>query len=145
MDLKKDAKLSTISVEMEMKIEERILQIEEEVGNEISENHVKEIVETLRKSGGGDDQNLNGFGRKMLWKLLKRKYPKCSPAVPVGEKDKAGNLVTNHEGLKQLYLKTYTHRLRNRPMKEELKELKAFKEELFETRMNLATNKKSEP
>ena len=29
-----------------MKIEERILQIEEEVGNEISENHVNEIVMT---------------------------------------------------------------------------------------------------
>ena len=63
----------------------------------------------------------------------------------MGKKDKYGNIVTNYEGLKELYLNTYKHRLRNRPIKEEFQEIKACKEELFELRMNLANSAKSVP
>ena len=55
-----------------------------------------------------------------MWKILKKKYPETSPDVPVGKKDKSGNLITNHKGLKQLYLETYMHRLRNIPIKNTL-------------------------
>ena len=88
---------------------------------------------------------MNGTGRKNLWKYLKRKYPKSVPAVPVGKKDKFGNVITNHEGLKQLYLNTYVHRLRNRPMKEEYQDIKVLKEELFELRLELANCNQSVP
>ena len=63
----------------------------------------------------------------------------------MGKKDGKGNLVTNHRDLKKLYLKTYTQRLRNRPMKEGLEELKKSKNELFNARLKLASQKKSEP
>ena len=76
----------------------------------------------------------NGSGRKVLWELLKKKYPKCVPSVPVGKKDKSGNIVTNHQGLKKLYLDTYIHRLRNRPLKKE-----------FDLRLKLASGNKSIP
>ena len=127
-----------------MKIENRIWQIEEEIGDDISTKYHKEIVDTLKKLGG-DSQNLNGAGRKNLWKFLKRKFPKCSSAVPVAKKDKSGNLVTNHEGLKSLYLKTYVHRLRNRPIREDYQVMKQLKDELFEIRLNLASCNKSAP
>ena len=116
VELKKRASLDSITEDMRMKIEERISQIEQEIGNEISERYHKEIIETL-KEFGGDDHNLNGSERKKLWEMLKRKFPKCSPSVPVGKKDQAGNLISNHDGLKDLYLQTYIHRLRNRPIK----------------------------
>ena len=142
--LQKEVKLPSISEQMKIKIEERIYQIEQDISNEISEEYVKEIIDTLIKLGG-DDQNLNGSGRKMLWKILKRKYPKQISPIPVGKKDKAGNMISNHEGLKKLYLDTYIHRLRNRPMKEELNEMKTLKDELFKIRMNLASSNKSLP
>ena len=85
-----------------MKIRDRIAQIEEDIGKDISEEYLKEILETLRKLGG-DEKNLNGSGRKQLWKLLKRKYPNIMSSVPVGEKDKYGNIITNYEWLKELY------------------------------------------
>ena len=144
IELKSKAKLVTISDEMKMKIEDRIREIEDGIGDEISENYHKEIKDTLKKLGG-DGKNLNGSGRKHLWKLLKRKFPKCSPAIPVGKKDKSGNIITNHQGLKELYLKTYKHRLRNRPIKNEFQEMKQLKEELFELRLNLAQCNKSSP
>ena len=40
-----------------------------------------------------------------LWGLLKKKLPKVSSAIPVGKKDRKGNLITNHKGLKKLYLR----------------------------------------
>ena len=144
IELKKKSKLNTISEDMKIKIEERISQIEQEIGNEISERYHKEIVETLREFGG-DEHNLNGSGRKKLWEKLKQKYPKCAPSVPVGKKDRAGNLISNHAGLKDLYLQTYIHRLRNRPMKTELLEMKKLKDQLFELRLRLANCNKSGP
>ena len=77
VELKKEIKLPSISVEMKIMIEDRISKIEEEISKEISEKYVDEIVETL-KNLGGDDQNLNGSGRKKLWEMLKSKYPKFS-------------------------------------------------------------------
>ena len=104
----------------------------------------KEIVDTL-DGLGGDNKKLNGSGRKNLWKMLKRKFPKCVSQVPVGKKDNHGNLITNHEGLKQLYLKTYVHRLRNRPIRQEYTEIKQLKDELFELRLNLSECNKTGP
>ena len=63
----------------------------------------------------------------------------------MGKKDKAGNIVTNHEGLKDLYLKTYLHRLRNRPIKKEFEATKEYKDDLFDLRMKLASSNKSLP
>ena len=97
----------------------------------------------IKQLGGGS--NLNGSGRKTIWILLKKKFPKTSSMPPVGKKDRQGKLITHHWELKQLYLKTYTQRLRNRPIKEESKDLKSFKDDLFNVRLKLASGKKSGP
>jgi hypothetical protein len=44
-----------------------------------------------------------------------------------------------------LYLQTYKHRLRNRPIKENFQEIKAFKEDIFELKLGLARCNKSVP
>lgn len=144
IELKREAKLQSISEEMRIKIKERIYLIEEEISSKISEKYVEEIVETLKELGG-DEKNLNGSGRKKLWEILKKNYPKCKTQVPVGKKDKFGNIVTNHEGLKELYLQTYMHRLRNRPMKQDFQKMKGYKDDLFDLRLKLAGSSKSLP
>ena len=65
--------------------------------------------------------------------------------MPVGKKDHKGNIVTNHEGLKHLYLQTYINRLRNRPIKTDFEELHKLKTELFEQRLELSKSHKSLP
>ena len=144
IDLKKDMKSKTVDEEMKLKIEERIKQIEEDIGNKVVDEYHKEIIETI-EGLGGDQTALDGAGRKQLWTLLKRKFPKIQSSFPVGKKDHKGNLITNHEGLKKLYLRTYVNRLRNRPIKKGFEELKDLKESLFKLRLKLCGDNKSNP
>ena len=137
-------KTKPIDEEMKEKINERIKQIEMEIGNEIVDNYHKEIIDTI-KGLGGDETCLDGSGRKRLWGLLKKKCPKVRSTVPVGKKDRKGNVITNHKGLKKLYLKTYINRLRSRPIKEEFEDLKNLKLVLFNLRKELCDKQKSQP
>ena len=82
--LKKNVKCFNIDEDMKEKIRDRIRQIEEDIGDDIANDNFKVVVETLKELGDGT--NLNGSGRKKLWKLLKKKYPKSSHVVPVGKK-----------------------------------------------------------
>jgi hypothetical protein len=108
--LKNYIKSGTIDEEMREKILKGLSDIVKEIVDEVDEENIKEITETM-KSLGGDEVSLGGDGRKKMWRLLKRRYPKIVTPVPVGKKDHRGNLITNHEGLKKLYLKTYIQRL----------------------------------
>ena len=101
-------------------------------------------METLRELGGEED-SIGGEGRKNMWKLLKNEFPKSSIAIPVSKKDRKGNLITNHESLKHLYLQTYINRLRNRAIKPGFEEIKNRKLELFKIRLDISKGKKSEP
>ena len=101
-----------------------------------------DIVKTVKEIG---IDSINGSGRKKVWDILKKKFPKNPHAVPVGKHDSKGNLITNHEQLKHLYLKTYTQRLRTRPIKEELQDLKKYKDDLFEARLENSKQNKSKP
>ena len=87
--LLKDSKSVKIDESMKTKIEERIKKIEEEIGNDVLEENIRDVVDTL-KVLGGEEHSLGGTGRK-IWKLLKDKYPKILPAVPV-EKAVSGYL-----------------------------------------------------
>ena len=144
LKLKSKVKKPDISEEMKIEINDKIAEIEDKIGNEIAEKHHREIVESI-KALGGDSRNLNGSARTHLWKMLKNKIPKNAPTVPVGKKDSFGNMITNYEGLKNLYLNTYIQRLRNRPIKPELQEIRKLKEDLFSMRFELAKLDKSEP
>ena len=99
------------------------------------------VVKTLEEIS--ENGNINGSGRKKLWKVLKNKYPKISQPTPVAKIDNKGNLITKHQDLKKLYLKTYKQRMRSRPIKEELDDFKKLKENLFHMRLKLAEEKKS--
>ena len=59
--------------------------------------------------------------------------------------EKKKNIITNHESLKNLYLQTYLNRLRNRPIKPGLEEIRKLKMELFNLRLKLSKMNKSQP
>ena len=144
IDLIKNVKSKEISEAMKKQIEDRIKQIESDIGDEIVNEYHHEIIETI-KDLGGDETTIDGSGRQKLWKVLKRKNPKIKSNIPVGKKDRKGNLVTNHLGLKNLYLKTYKQRLRNRPIQKGFEEIENLKNMLFDLRKQLCEKTKSDP
>ena len=141
---KKQLKKTNINIEMKEMIKSRIKAIEDDIKREVSEENIKHVMESLRELGG-EGNSLKGEGRNKMWKILQKNYPKHSSAVPVGKKDRSGNIITNHTELKHLYLKTYMNRLRSRPMKPEFEELKIMKNELFDLRLQASKSRKSDP
>ena len=125
-------------------VEERIKEVEENIGDDLANEYKNEIISTINKFGG-DSKRLTGSGRNKVWQVIKKKFTKQAATIPVGKKDASGNLVTSYEALKKLYLQTYCERLRERPIREELEYIKVLKEELFDERLKVVENVKSEP
>ena len=140
--LKKEAREIRMDENMVDEITKKIKDIENDIGEDVAHENYKAVVETSRNISEKGD--INGSGRTKMWSMLKKKFPKTSKQNPIAKRDKRGNLVTKHEDLKKLYLKTYKLRMRNRPMKQELLDLKIMKENLFAKRLKLAEERKSE-
>ena len=80
-----------------------------------------------------------------VWKLTKKLFPKNSKTLPISKKNSNGRLISSPEELKDLYIETYVHRLRHRPVKPEFEELKCLKEELCSKRLELVKMKPYHP
>ena len=78
-----------------------------------------------------------------LWKLKKHMCPH-SREPPIAMSDEEGNLVTNATKLKDMAVKAYQERLRNRPIKEGMEEIKDAKENLAENLMEEAKLNKTD-
>ena len=63
----------------------------------------------------------------------------------MAKKDENGLLITSPNLLKDLYLRTYKFRLRERTMKPELMDIFWLKTELWESRLEELTSTKTEP
>ena len=122
-------------------IEEELTTIEEKIVKEVSEVNRKKVVDNFKSLANTDgSSNING-----MWNLKKKTFPKNLPTLPTAKKDSRGNLVSTPEELKILYLNTYTHRLRHRPMVPEMEELRKLKEILCSKRLEMARKTKSIP
>ena len=59
--------------------------------------------------------------------------------------DPEGNLLSSPEAIEKAALKTYENRLKNRPIKEGLEQMRKVKEDLCNLRLNIASKNKTEP
>ena len=132
-----------INGNLRQKIQEEIDIIDNEIGEEVINENYRTVLESVKNLGDGHD--LNVLERHKLWKTLKHKFPKNLDAVSVEKRDKDGKIVTDHTELKQLYLKAYTQRLRNKPIKDKFEHIKELKEDLFNDRLKLSLEKKTKP
>ena len=74
-----------------------------------------------------------------FWKLKKKLCPNPTDP-PMAKLDSNGNLVTNPDGLKKIYLQTYANRLAPRLMKDEFSDIFLLKTELWRQRYKLVSN-----
>ena len=103
-----------------------------------SETNRIKVVNNLKALSNVDGTtNMNG-----VWKMKKKTFPKNPESLPFAKKDCQGKLVTSQKQLKQLYLDTFIHRLRHRPIKHDFTYLKSIKDELCQKRLKVAEMRK---
>ena len=108
--------------------------MEKEIAKATEEENKEIIMNNFKTLGDRHDTvNING-----MWGLKKKLFPKIAQSKPTGKKNTGGRIITNPHGLKILYLETFVHRLRHRPIREDFKDIKFLKEQLFQMRLSLA-------
>ena len=115
----------------------------EDIEKKLAELVAKQNSEKVKKNFGSlssHDSNLNVNG---MWALKKRIFPKNPPNLPEAKKDINGKIITSHKDYKNLYLDSFVHRLRWRPIRDEYEDLFKLKEQLFEMRLQLSKLNKS--
>ena len=139
------------------RIKQQIKHTEDDVDKEVLEKEVELIEAELAKSVSKTNfekikenisllTSINGsLSATGLWKVKQKKIPKHSKPLPVAKVDNHGRLISDPDELKKLYIDTYVHRLRQRPIRPELKELEILKSELFNKRIKLIKMKQFEP
>ena len=98
-------------------LEEEIHKVEEHIAKECADENMEKVRDNFKSIADNNDSvSING-----MWNIKKKVFPKLTQVIPTGKKNAAGQIITNPEALKQLYLDTYKHRLRHqgRPKRNE--------------------------
>ena len=122
-------------------VEEELNAVDEEIAELVAEEHKNKVVENFKEYSSADGL-LNGHG---MWKVKRKIFPKNRESLPLAKIDFDGKLITSQNKLKSLYLETFIHRLRSRPIKDELQWLRELKEELCNERIKLSKLTKTKP
>ena len=83
-----------------------------------------------------DNRSFSPIG---FWKLKKKLCP-IPTDPPMAKLDNSGNLITNPDGLKKIYLQTYASRLAPRLIKDEYRDIFLLKTELWQQRHIIIRN-----
>ena len=123
------------------KIQNDVTSIEMQLSSLLAENNLMKIKDNLAMLTETDgSSSCSG-----VWKLTKKLFPKHAKPLPIAKKDLNGRLISSPEELKNLYINTYKHRLRSRPVKPEYQQLRDLKEELCQKRLQLVKMKPYQP
>ena len=135
------AKLGKLAEDEEDEARSKLTKVEEKICEMVAEENRDKVVnnfKVLAKPGGLC--NTNG-----MWSLKRKVFPKNKESLPFAKKDCDGKIITAQSELKKLYLETFVHRLRHRPVSVKYQYLKKLKEELCFKRIRYAKRHKTQP
>ena len=131
---------NTRSVAELYNLEDEVNMIESEISEEHRNKELKKLEEHLSAITDPEGRvNISG-----AWKLRRKMCPKPVEQV-TAKKDSKGNIVTDPEVLKQIYLEAYCDRLKHREILPHLQNLKTLREQLFQIRLQKAKENRSPP
>ena len=137
-------KRSELVQKLKAKPEDKELENElEKVVASLTEYISKDNLEKIKRNFLHLDQSEGESFANGVWKVKNKEFPKFGTSTPAAKTDVNGKLVTDPEDLKQLYLDTFTHRLRQRPVKEEYAETFQLQQNLLEKRLMITRDVKS--
>ena len=120
--------------------EEELNKLEEDIANKCEEINKKKVVDNFKELDNNGDVSHQG-----IWRVKKKFFPRITPNLPTGKKNLKEQLITNPTELKQLYLDTFKHRLRHRPVQPGFEKILDHQKELFDLRLELAKENKTKP
>ena len=112
----------------------------EEIENRLSNLTAKKNRDKVFNNFKALDDNTGGG----VWQIKNKVFPKHQNTPPMAKKDITGKLVTAREDIKQLYLDTFSFRLRERPIKPGYEEIQELTENLCKARLEITENLKTE-
>ena len=142
--LKRTALVKKLKMNSDVNVENtdmEIKEVEKRISNLSSKENRDKIVNNF-SSFTNTDGSTKMHG---VWAVNRKVFPKNTETLPFAKKNDDGKLVSSQMELKELYLQTFIRRLRHRPIKSELENIKSLKEELCSKRLELARIGKSEP
>ena len=116
-----------------------------EIESELGVKNIQVNTNHMRAQFSLGSKFVSTHNTRGCWSLVRKVRPKHTPPIPVGKIDFEGNMVTDQNSLKKLYLETFIWRLRDRPMKPDLVDLQLLKEKLFKTILKVCKNTKPKP
>ena len=131
---------NTRSATVLYQLEDELSIIEEEISDDYRHKQMEKLEDHLNAITGPDGK-VNVAG---AWKLRRKVCPRPLEQL-TSKMDKEGNIVTNPERLKQIYIEAYTERLQHREILPHLQEYKTLREEAFQYRLMAAKENKSPP
>ena len=118
---------------------QKMTEIDEQIAEQIFQKNRSLIIEQVSEMRDAS----NNLSRIKMWKVKQKVCPRYDVDLPVAKVDSLGNLISNQDELKSLYVDTYRYRLRHRDMKPNFAYLKDLKNNLFEERVKLSKLRKS--
>ena len=110
---------------------------------EIAEKEAEEnrliIVENFKPLADNPDQ----INLQQMWRLHAKLWPKTGNALPIAKKNHKGKIVSAPGDIKKVLAKEYKDRLRLRPLRPDLKNMKIRRKRIFQMKMKLAKSRKS--
>ena len=129
-----------IGIEKHTNLRHMVDSIEHKIAKiEAKENRDKVIKKFKRFSE--DPENIN---LQEMWKVLKSIGPKFKKTVPMAKKNYKGKIISNPHELRKLLAQEYKLRLRSRPIRSDLGNLKLRRDEIFDLQLRLSEINKSQ-
>ena len=117
-------------------LEEIIEETEKKLNLLIAKKNRDKVVKNFKVLGSGSFNS-------GVWEIKKKIFPKHKAALPVAVKDVNGRLLTSKSDIKNVYIDTFTFRLRDRPMKQDYRDIQEQTEELCKLRLGVTKQNKS--
>ena len=121
-------------------IEENIQIINREISTICSDRNSKIVKEHIEQLSNEDGQ----VCRLNMWRLKQKLCPR-NIDPPMAKRNSNGDLISNPDMLKQLYVDTYKNRLRHRVIRPGYEQLETSRSFLFNLRLSLSKTRKSKP
>ena len=116
-----------------------------EVEKELADKYAEEYFQKIKERTGDIVWEDGGLHSGSLWNLKKELFPQSRDPPTAMIDPESGNLITDAEKIQDVAVATYTKRLENKPIKENLKSIKDAKELLCEKLLRVAAANKTPP